>query len=124
MSERDYAKSIIDIIPEEHLGDVIEYMLSLSDSEYDEEKFKLVSKHILEKYHKAFEELGFSLISNHAFIDGNKRIGMYVMLAFLEMNGIHISPSDDDIIHLGLDVASGNAGYENILDWIKGFEKQ
>lgn len=69
-------------------------------------------------------KLGFSLISNHAFIDGNKRIGMYVMLAFLEMNGIHISPSDDDVIRLGLDVASGNAGYENILDWIKGFEKQ
>ena len=57
MSERDYAKSIIDIIPEEHLGEVIEYMLRLSDSEYDEEKFKLVSKHILTKYHKAFEEL-------------------------------------------------------------------
>ncbi len=57
MSERDYAKSIIDIIPEEHLGEVIEYMLSLSDTEYDEKKFKLVSGHILEKYHKAFEEL-------------------------------------------------------------------
>ncbi len=57
MSERDYAKSIIDIVPEEHLGEVIEYMLSISDSEYDEEKFKLVSNHILEKYHKAFEEL-------------------------------------------------------------------
>ena len=35
-------------------------------------------------------KLGFSLISNHAFVDGNKRIGMYVMLTFLEMNGIHI----------------------------------
>lgn len=57
MSERDYAKSIIDIIPEERLGEVIEYMMSLPDNNFDEEKFKLVSKHILEKYHKAFEEL-------------------------------------------------------------------
>ena len=57
MSERDYAKSIIDIIPEEHLREVIEYMLNLSDEKYDEEKFKIISKHILEKYHKAFEEL-------------------------------------------------------------------
>ncbi len=57
MSERDYAKSIIDIIPEEHLGEVIEYMLSLPDNKFDEEKFKLVSEHILKKYHKAFEEL-------------------------------------------------------------------
>ena len=28
--------------------------------------------------------LGYTLISNHAFVDGNKRIGMYVMLTFLE----------------------------------------
>lgn len=57
MSEREYAKSIIDIIPEEHLNEIIEYMLNLPDNDYNEEKFELVSKHILEKYHKAFEEL-------------------------------------------------------------------
>ena len=34
--------------------------------------------------------IGFALISNHAFVDGNKRIGMYIMMAFLEMNGIRI----------------------------------
>ena len=31
--------------------------------------------------------LGYNLISNHAFLDGNKRIGMLVMLVFLEVNG-------------------------------------
>jgi len=67
-------------------------------------------------------KLGFSLISNHAFVDGNKRIGMYVMLSFLEMNGIHISPSDDDIVTIGMDVASGKAKYEDVLNWIKSFE--
>ena len=66
-------------------------------------------------------KLGFSLISNHAFVDGNKRIGMYVMLAFLEMNGIYISPSDDDVIKIGMDVASGKAQYEDVLDCIKRF---
>lgn len=34
--------------------------------------------------------LGYALISNHAFVDGNKRIGMYVMLTFLEVNGIRL----------------------------------
>lgn len=34
--------------------------------------------------------LGYCLITNHAFVDGNKRIGIYVMLSFLEMNGIRI----------------------------------
>jgi death-on-curing protein len=69
-------------------------------------------------------KLGFSLISNHAFVDGNKRIGMYVMLAFLEMNGVHISPSDADVIRLGMAVASGEAKYEDILAWISSFEKK
>ena len=32
--------------------------------------------------------LGFNLVSNHAFVDGNKRIGMYIMLSFLDINGI------------------------------------
>lgn len=35
--------------------------------------------------------LGFNLISNHAFIDGNKRIGLLIMLTFLEINGIKLS---------------------------------
>ncbi len=64
------------------------------------------------------------MITNHAFVDGNKRIGMYVMLAFLEMNGIHISPSDDDVIKLGLAVASGSADHKAILEWIKRFERK
>ena len=62
--------------------------------------------------------LGFSLISNHAFVDGNKRIGMYVLLAFLEVNGIRIDPSVDDVSRVGLAVASGEMGYDDLLQWI------
>ena len=63
-------------------------------------------------------KLGFSLISNHAFVDGNKRIGMYVMLAFLEMNGIHIDPTNDEVVRVGLSVASGKMKYADLLEWI------
>lgn len=63
--------------------------------------------------------LGFSLISNHAFVDGNKRIGMYIMLSFLELNGIKIEAENDEVARLGLAVADGSAGYEDILGWIK-----
>ncbi len=40
-------------------NDIVSLVLgiNLSDEKYDEEKFKIISKHILEKYHKAFEEL-------------------------------------------------------------------
>ena len=62
--------------------------------------------------------LGYSLISKHAFIDGNKRIGVHVMLAFLEFNGIHMKFSDEELVEFGLGVASGDIGYEEILAWI------
>ena len=61
--------------------------------------------------------LGYALISNHAFVDGNKRIGVYVMLSFLEMNGIKIKCTDEEIIHIGLSVADGSMGYEELLQW-------
>ena len=64
-------------------------------------------------------KLGFDLISNHAFLDGNKRIGMHIMLSFLELNGIKLSCTDADIVHAGLGVASGEMGYEQLLDWVK-----
>lgn len=63
--------------------------------------------------------LGFSLISNHAFVDGNKRIGIYVMLSFLELNGIRIWASNEDVVNLGLSVADGSADYNDILKWIQ-----
>ena len=62
--------------------------------------------------------LGYSLISNHAFVDGNKRIGMYIMLTFLEVNSIRIYPSVDEVIRVGLAVASGSMKYEELLEWI------
>ena len=62
--------------------------------------------------------LGYSLISNHAFVDGNKRIGVYVMLSFLELNGIHIEAADEDVVSLGLGVAEGSMEQKDILDWI------
>lgn len=64
--------------------------------------------------------LGFALVSNHAFLDGNKRIGMYVMLTFLEVNGIRMNCSNDDVVQAALGVASGDMGYEDLLAWVRG----
>ncbi|MBQ9624797.1 MAG: type II toxin-antitoxin system death-on-curing family toxin, partial [Clostridia bacterium] len=62
--------------------------------------------------------IGYSLISNHAFVDGNKRIGMYVLMTFLETNGIKINPSNDDVAKVGLAVASGKMKYDDLLKWV------
>jgi death-on-curing protein len=65
----------------------------------------------------------YSIISNHAFIDGNKRIGIYVMLVLLEYNGIKLTFTQQELINLGLDVAKGEMKQENILNWIKDHKK-
>ena len=63
--------------------------------------------------------LGYTLISNHAIVDGNKRIGMYVMLTFLEVNGIHMDCTNEDVYSVGMGVASGAMKYEDLLAWVK-----
>lgn len=62
--------------------------------------------------------IGYALISSHAFVDGNKRIGIYVLLTFLETNGIKIRPSNEEVVRIGLATAAGEMKYEDILAWI------
>lgn len=57
MSEAEYAKKLIDVIPEDKLGDVIDHITAAAGKENGEKTFELVSAHILEKYRAAFEEL-------------------------------------------------------------------
>ena len=66
--------------------------------------------------------LGYSLISNHSFLDGNKRIGMYVMLTFLEVNGIKLECTNEEVAETGLSVASGEMNYQDLLTWVKDHE--
>ena len=66
--------------------------------------------------------LACGLVSNHAFVDGNKRIGMYVLLAFLELNGIYLQITDEDIITVGLQLAERQMQYEDLLQWILDHE--
>ena len=68
--------------------------------------------------------IGYALISNHAFVDGNKRIGIYVMLSFLEMNGIRIRCTDDELVLIGLSVADGSMKYEELLQWVRAHQSQ
>ena len=66
--------------------------------------------------------LMYSIINNHAFIDGNKRIGVVVMLSTLRLNGIELKYTQEELIELGLNTASGKAGYDHILDFIKSHQ--
>jgi death-on-curing protein len=43
---------------------------------------------------------------------------MYVMLTFLEVNGIRLQCTDDEIVRVGLSLADGSMGYDEFLAWI------
>ena len=62
--------------------------------------------------------LGYLLITNHALVDGNKRIGMHVMLSFLELNGVSIDCTNEDIVEAGMNIAKGEMSYEDVLSWV------
>ena len=66
--------------------------------------------------------IAVGLVSNHAFVDGNKRIGMYVLLTFLEVNGLPLEVTDDEVVEVGLKLAEGKMRYEELLQWIKEHE--
>lgn len=63
--------------------------------------------------------LGYGLIHNHPFMDGNKRIGTHAMLVFLDINNITLSYEDDDLIAAILRVASGDMDDGELLEWLK-----
>ncbi len=58
------------------------------------------------------------LVKNHGFVDGNKRIGVSVMVLLLKLNNIHIKYSQQELIELGLKVADGSFNEEDIKMWI------
>ena len=62
--------------------------------------------------------LGFALISNHAFVDGNKRIGLLTMLTYLSLSGVDIRATDDELVDITLSVASGEKDYPELLAWV------
>ena len=57
----------------------------------------------------------YGLIVNHPFIDGNKRIGVYIMLSFLEVNGIKLTFTDKEIEDIALGVAKSEMDYNKLL---------
>ena len=63
--------------------------------------------------------IGHGLASNHGFVDGNKRVGMAMMLIVLRKNAIRIECTDDDIVRLGLDVAIDRFTVDDVNRWIE-----
>ena len=63
--------------------------------------------------------LCFSLVLNHPFIDGNKRIGHAAMEVFLMVNGQELRASVDAQEHTMLDLAAGQLSRDAFLEWVQ-----
>ena len=111
------------LIAEETGGDPNVRDLNLLDSALNSAFQTFDGKELYPTKQEKAARIGYSLISNHAFVDGNKRIGMYVLLTFLETNGIRMELTDEEIARVGLAVAAGSMKYEELLAWIRDHEK-
>ena len=67
--------------------------------------------------HKA-ARLGHSIVSDHPFVDGNKRIGVHAMLVFLAINGVETDCTQQELIETGLSLANGTLSFEELLKWL------
>ena len=63
--------------------------------------------------------LSFSLINNHPFVDGNKRIGYEAAVVFLEMNGFTVSGDIDEKERVVLAVAAGEMARDEWTNWLR-----
>jgi len=62
--------------------------------------------------------LGFSLVRNHAFLDGNKRIGHAAMETFLVLNGYEVEATTDEQEAIILGLAAGDLDRAGFTEWL------
>ncbi len=63
--------------------------------------------------------LGFSLVCNHPFLDGNKRVGHAAMETFLILNGWELTARVDEQEQVILQLAAGNLNREKFTAWVQ-----
>ena len=62
--------------------------------------------------------LGFGLASNHAFVDGNKRIGAMMTQLLLKWNGYDLALRSGELADMFIAIAHGTAKEKDLLDWL------
>ena len=67
--------------------------------------------------HKA-AHLGFSVISSHPFVDGNKRVGVVLMLTLLSLSGVAVELTDRDVYRMGISLAAGEMDEDGLLAFL------
>ncbi len=123
-------KYIIQII----LEDVIEFhhtMVEYYSNLHGIRSYELLESAVYAPFQSAFGEnvyptieeraarLGYGIIKNHPFVDGNKRTGTHTMSTFLFVNGYEIDCNDDELENMAVDVANDTMNYERLVLWLQ-----
>ena len=99
-------------------------MQGIRDKNLLDSALKARSKHSAGKiYFDKASQLCYSLIKNHPFADGNKRIGVHLTLLFLKVNEENIIYTQKELIEFGLNIASGKMSKDDIKDWLINHRK-
>lgn len=61
----------------------------------------------------------FGLLKGHPYVDGNKRVALVVLVAFLDLNGIALTAADGEVVQAMLAVAAGDMTEAELADWIE-----
>ena len=76
----------------------------------------------LDLYPSVFDkavQLCFGIIKNHPFLDGNKRLGLHLMLVLIHINGLKIDIAHDELIDIIFNVADGTFSQQDFLQALK-----
>lgn len=63
--------------------------------------------------------IGYGLASNHAFLDGNKRIGAMVVQLLLKWNGYRLRLEQGELADMFIGIADGTKNGDDLLQWVR-----
>lgn len=69
--------------------------------------------------HQLAAKLGFGIIKNHPFIDGNKRTGIISAGVFLIVNSVELKISEPELVGKTLEIAAGNLSEIAFCEWLE-----
>lgn len=62
---------------------------------------------------------GYGLATNHAYVDGNKRVAFMAMYVFLGINGQELAATQPEVVEVVLAVANGRLDEKGLGEWLR-----
>ncbi len=71
--------------------------------------------------HQKAAALIHAIVSNHGFVDGNKRTALYLTELFVQRSGYELTIGDPEFVEALTSVACGQMSCENLAEWIRNY---